>query len=212
MVLFKPYRLPGLAEKIFPSALYRLPHKEKRVYLTFDDGPTREITSFVLDQLDRYQAKATFFVIGDKIGRNSSLLQQIRKQGHSVGNHTFHHLDAWKTSVTDYLKDIEQTQKHLEAAVGPAKKIFRPPYGRLTPPAARKIRQAGYQIVLWKILTLDYDKRINPHASLPVLQRKIQSGDIIVFHDSEKAYPQLRILLPALLDFLQKEGYGFEIL
>ncbi len=206
-----PYRIPGWVEKMFPYLNFRVPVQNNSVFLTFDDGPTEGVTEYVLEQLDKYNFKATFFLIGDKIRPHADIVQMIKAEGHRLGNHTFHHVDAWKTPLKEYLAEIRETQEILDCIQPDIDPLFRPPYGHITPAYARKITEHGFRIIMWKHLSLDYMSGLNIHDSLKNLQ-KVKPGDIIVFHDSEKAFPQLKQMLPSFLDFLKSKALFSDIL
>ncbi len=204
--LFKPYRLPDWVEKLFPDLHFTLPATDNTVYLTFDDGPTPGATEFVLEELDKYGFGATFFLIGDKIRPHADLVQQIKAEGHRLGNHTFHHVNAFKTPLKEYLGEILETQEILDCLQASDKPLFRPPYGKITPRYAREIIRQGFEIIMWKRLSLDYKPDTDLDESLSQL-KETKPGDIIVFHDSEKAFENLRHLLPPYLAFLKAKGW-----
>ncbi len=209
---FKPYKFPSFLEYFYREALIRMPGENRTVYLTFDDGPTPEITGYVLDLLKDYHAFATFFVIGDKIEKNKEILKRIQVEGHRVGNHTFRHLSAWKTDFNTYYRDMEKTQTQLERLGMNPDRLFRPPYGRISPRYVKKLKEKGYQTVLWSVLSLDYVPGINPQNSLEFLKKHVKAGDIVVFHDSVKAFSSLKKILPPLMEHLARQGYRFKTL
>ncbi len=208
MIGHPPYRLPRWAQIFLRRAVLSGPAGENAVYLTFDDGPWPDITPWVLDTLDRYDARAIFFVTGDQLDKNPGLARDIVRRGHLLGNHTYRHLDAWKTPPALYLDDIRRTQVLIDRIQPGAPRLFRPPYGHYRPAVARRL--TDYRIILWSVLSLDYDRRVRPEKSLQKLKRLIRPGDIVVFHDSPKAQSSLRILLPALLDDLHGRGFAFK--
>jgi peptidoglycan/xylan/chitin deacetylase (PgdA/CDA1 family) len=203
----KPYRFPGFMERFFRPAVFRIPVNDKKIFLTFDDGPTREVTEFVLDLLERAGAKATFFVIGDKIRKHEDILHETVRRGHALANHTFYHNDAWKTDWKTYKQSIESTRRLLEEKGLSDSFLFRPPYGHITRPMLKELPQEGYRIIMWKILSLDYNSAVNPRKSLEKLKKIIRPGQIWVFHDSPKAFSSMQIILPGLLDYLLSENY-----
>ena len=201
-------KTPWWARAIFPGYVWRLPAKEKLVYLSFDDGPHPTITPWVLDTLKKYGAKATFFCIGNNVDQYPAVYQQILKEGHAIGNHTYHHLNGWKTGVTTYVKDVEKAAELINT------NLFRPPYGRITSKQAKQLKQAQgderMYIIMWDVLSADFDKTIPPQQCINNVLTNVSSGSIIVFHDSEKAFPNLKKTLPEVLSALKNDGYRFE--
>ncbi len=191
---------PRFVARIFPNATWCIPNSENRVYLTFDDGPTPGITDWVLDQLALRGAKATFFCLGRNADRYPELLERIREEGHTVGNHTYSHLRGFREKSYAYYEDVVMANKVLQSD------LFRPPYGRITPRQLSYL-SSRFRVVLWSVLSMDYSKRISPAKSLSIVQRNTRSGDIIVFHDSLKAQRNLRYVLPRALDYLQEKGF-----
>lgn len=191
-------------QQLFPSCIWSLPSEgEKIIYLTFDDGPVEEITPWVLETLNKYQAKATFFCVGENVERNPSLYQKIISSGHSVGNHTYSHKNGWKTLYSDYIKDVSEGEKYITSD------LFRPPYGKLKPLQIKALKKK-FQIIMWSFITGDYLKTLNKELVLEEMKNKINSGDIVVFHDSVKAEKNLKFLLPEVLQFYSSLGYRFK--
>ncbi len=182
-----------------------MPATRKVLYLTFDDGPIPEVTPWVLDQLRDHGALATFFVVGANAQRHSDVLERIRREGHAVGNHTWHHVNGSRTPRATYLRDVLHTQPHTGT------RLFRPPYGRLTWGQARALR-ARFDIVMWDVLSADFDAAVTPERCLRNVLTKARPGSIIVFHDSLKAEPRLRYVLPNVLKHFSEEGFAFEAL
>lgn len=175
------------------------------MYLTFDDGPIPEVTPWVLDTLAKYNAKATFFCLGKHVARYPDIYQRILSEGHRTGNHTWDHPDAWKTDNLTYYKSI------LKADEAIGSDLFRPPYGRITPRQVRALRQR-YKIVLWSILSEDYDRRQSPDQCVANITGKVRAGDILVFHDSIKAQPNIMGCLEPVLKYLQQNDFRFATL
>lgn len=198
-------KMPFWFQRLMPKLLWRQPRGTKTLYLTFDDGPIPEVTPWVLAQLAAYDAKATFFCVGDNVRKHPSVFEAVRTEGHSVGNHTFHHLNGWKTADAAYFADIEACAQYVDSP------LFRPPYGRLTR-RQRRYLLPRYQIVMWTVLTGDFDPHINPQTCWQRLKGRLNDGDIIVFHDSLKANDRLRYTLPRLLAYYSAEGYHFAAL
>ncbi len=179
--------------------------KEKVLYLTFDDGPIPEVTPWVLQQLKKYQAQATFFCLGKNIEKHPEILQQVKEEGHQIGNHTFHHLKGWEVTTEEYLQDVIQFEK-----LGYSTAYFRPPYGKCTSAQAKAIIQKGYKIVMWDVISEDYDQNLSPEHCLQTVLSQVKNGSIIIFHDSLKAEKNLRQVLPKVLGHYSSLGYVFK--
>ncbi len=189
---------------LFPEAIWRIKkHKEKVVFLTFDDGPVPEVTPWVLDLLDSYGIKATFFMVGDNVARNPELFEEVRRRGHSYGNHTMHHLQGMKVTTYRYMHDITEANDLIESA------LFRPPHGLLRWKQARAIKD-HYNIVMYDLVTRDYSKKLKPEQVLANVRRYARNGSIIVFHDSLKAEKNMKAALPQAIEWLMARGYRFE--
>lgn len=207
------HQIPSFIPKIFPKLIWEKPDNDpniKTIYLTFDDGPSPDITNFVLAELKKYDAKATFFVIGDKVNRYPETFELVIKEGHSIGNHTFNHLNAWKYPALTYEENFYKCESEIEK-FGVKSIGFRPPYGRIN----RYIYQHLIHhtpIVMWSQLTGDYDKNLNPSKAFESISPTLKSGDIIVLHDSEKSSKNLSVLLPKLLSFGKENGFQFKSL
>lgn len=194
-----PYRL------LFPEAIWRIKHRHRRVvYLTFDDGPVPEVTPWVLDTLDRYGVRATFFMVGDNVRRHPELLEEVRRRGHSYGNHTMHHLQGMRVKARNYWRDICEADALIESP------LFRPPHGIMRWKQAAAIKR-HYNIIMYDLVTRDYSRRLTPARVLDNVRRYARNGSVIVFHDSLKAERNMRVALPAAIEWLQSEGYGFEV-
>jgi len=200
-------KTPWLIKKIFPTYLWSVPTKEKILYLTFDDGPHPEITTFVLSQLKKYNALATFFCLGKNVLAFPEVYRQILDGGHTVGNHTQNHLNGWKTADDVYLKDIGEAANYIDS------NLFRPPYGKITLfqaknlPAVMKERKA--KVVMWDVLSADFDAEITEERCLQFVIFRCTPGSIVVFHDSEKAFRKLNYVLPRVLHHFKNEGFKF---
>lgn len=201
--MFK-YTIPRVLISLFPSCTWKVKTRDKVLYLTFDDGPHPEITGWVLNQLKAYQAKATFFCVGDNVEKFPEVYQQILDAKQAVGNHTMNHVKGWALSDEAYLENIQQASGLIQS------KLFRPPYGRIKPSQLKKL-SANYKVIMWSKLSRDYDSGLNLSESLLAMKRA-KAGDVIVFHDSEKAFPQLRQLLPQLLAHYAANGFKMECL
>lgn len=175
------------------------------VYLTFDDGPIPEVTPWVLDTLEHFGVHATFFMVGDNVARNPQLLEEVRRRGHAVGNHTMHHLQGSKVTTYRYMHDIAQANQLINSV------LFRPPHGLLRWKQARAIRD-HYNIIMYDLVSRDYSKRLSPERVLHNVKRYARNGSIIVFHDSLKARRNMQWALPRAIEWLLSEGYEFDIL
>jgi peptidoglycan/xylan/chitin deacetylase (PgdA/CDA1 family) len=198
----------SIIKKIFSNYVWDIPNNEKIVYLTFDDGPTPEITDWVLNQLKMFDAKATFFCIGNNIEKHPEILKRIIKENHSIGNHTFNHLNGWKTETKKYIDNtiLKTESYHLKS------KLFRPPYGKIKKTQAKILQKLGYKIIMWDVLSADFDQQIAPEKCLQNVISKVRAGSIIVFHDSEKAFKNLKYALPKTLHFLKVNGFKCEVI
>ncbi len=197
---------------LFRKYYWRIPKTEKTVYLTFDDGPIPEITPWVLDLLRQNTIKATFFCIGDNIQKNPEIAQQIIQDGHTLGNHTFNHLNGWKNSTTTYLQNTKLGAQIIAQKTGINPTLFRPPYGKIKPSQAKKLIKQGYKIIMWDIISYDFDDRISSEKCLHNVIDNIENGSIIVFHDSIKARKHLEYVLPRVIEYLKKEAFLCESL
>ncbi len=198
-------KTPYLIKKCYPKRLWNNTEIDKTIYLTFDDGPHPTITPFVLEQLDKFKAKATFFCIGKNVEQEQEIYQQIINKGHTIGNHTQNHLNGFKTGNLVYLDNIKEASKHIKS------NLFRPPYGRCTSAQAKYIiNQLKMIIVMWDVLSGDFDINISPEKCTQNVLKNTKAGSIIVFHDSEKAFERLQIALPKTLEHFSKLGYNFK--
>ncbi|MFZ4105335.1 polysaccharide deacetylase family protein [Flavobacterium sp.] len=194
-------------KKLFSNYVWDIPNNENKVYLTFDDGPTPEITQWTLNQLKKYNAKATFFCIGNNIQKYPELLMEVIKEEHSIGNHTYNHLKGWKTNTQEYIENTKLFDKEYSKLTNESCKLFRPPYGKIKPSQSKILRKMGYKIIMWDVLSVDFDATITPEQCLENVLKNIIPGSIIVFHDSVKAYSNLEYVLPRTLDFLKQKGF-----
>ena len=209
MYFVRPNRL---MRRFYSSAIWRVPTKEKKIFLTFDDGPIPEITPWVLSTLRQYNAKATFFCVGANIDKHSEIFQQVLSGGHSVGNHTYNHLNGWKTKTKDYLENISlcdsTIKKELSIINSPLSIPFRPPYGRMKQ-SQISLLKSHFSIIMWDVLSGDFDKNTSEEKCLQNVLTKTREGSIVVLHDSIKAKKNLFYVLPKFLEYFSKEGFVF---
>lgn len=182
-----------------------MPSNEKSVYLTFDDGPIPQITEWVLDLLKEKEVKASFFCIGNNVKKHNNIFKRILDEGHSVGNHTYDHLNGWSTHTPTYLKNALLCEPLINTS------LFRPPYGRIKKKQLRLLSQR-YKVVMWDVLSGDFDKKASPEQCFKNIQRYTRNGSILVFHDSIKAWSNLSVALPKSIDHLKEQGYTFKAL
>jgi len=205
------YQFPTWMQRLYAGVTWRRGSASRDVYLTFDDGPIPEYTHQILAVLREKGVKATFFLVGDNVRKYPELLDAILADGHHVGNHTFHHLPGLQTSLADYLRDVSSCDELLTSH-GAERHLFRPPYGRMSASQRRELRNAGYEIVLWDVLTHDYNRNYSPQKMMEVVRRYTRPGSIVVFHDSLKSADRMLQTLPMAIDFWQEEGYTLRLL
>lgn len=199
-----PARVPTWIRMFFPNRIWQMNVQEKVLFISFDDGPHEMITPQVLDMLAKHGAKATFFCLGKNVLLHPSIFDRIITEGHAVGNHSHHHLNGWKTPDEKYQDDI------IAAAGCIPSNLFRPPYGRLTSSQARRLQEAGFQVVMWSVLSADYNKEITKEKCAMRVLENIQPGAIVLFHDSEKAAHNMMYALELLLKYATEQGYRLE--
>lgn len=200
------YAAPFWLRILYPRhLLWRVPTSRREVFLTFDDGPVPEVTPMVLEILNRYNVKATFFCVGENVQKYPGFFDLLKSGGHAIGNHTFHHRKAWKTSLQDYLSDVEQ----CDTLVG--SRLFRPPHGQINRRIAAKLRRK-FKIVMWSALTGDYNQNLDGEQCLALAMQNTRPGAIIVFHDSLKARQRMEYALPLYIEYCLGEGYSFGLL
>ncbi len=202
MIIEQP---PLLYRALFPGARWRIENKSnKTIYLTFDDGPIPEVTPWVLDILDSFEIKATFFCVGDNVRKHPAIFESIIEKGHKVGNHTYNHLQGWKHSNEEFLHNANLAKELINST------LFRPPHGHMRYNQCSRLQQEGYEVIMWDVVTRDYSKWMTPQQVLQNVKQYVRNGSIIVFHDSLKAENNLRYALPESIKWLIDEGYKFE--
>lgn len=201
-------KTPWLLKKAYPTLVWDMPADDNAVYLTFDDGPHPQITTAVLKHLQQYNARATFFCIGNNVVNNPEVYKSIIDAGHTVANHTHNHVNGWKTQDKEYISNIQLASTHIQS------NLFRPPYGRITKFQAKLLQNSAnpYRIIMWSVLSGDFDIQLSPQKCLQHVVKNTRPGDIVVFHDSEKAYPRMGFALPRVLEHFSNKGYVFKAL
>jgi|SRR6056297_609730 len=196
------FKTANIAEKIMPTTTWSYPDRTREIFLTFDDGPVPETTPWLLDLLNQYNAKATFFLIGKNVEKNQYLYQRILDEGHQVGNHTYSHVSGWKLGFNKYVEDIQLGNRFIKSH------LFRPPYGKITPMQLKHLKKQ-FNIVFWDVLSYDFNRKISGERCLVNVLSKYKDGSIIVFHDSMKAFKNLEYALPLVLDHFKNLEYKF---
>ncbi|MDO7173409.1 polysaccharide deacetylase family protein [Mariniflexile sp. AS56] len=216
-----PVKTPLVVKKMFPNYVWDIATNDNVIYLTFDDGPTPEITTWTLDTLKAFNAKATFFCIGNNIEKHPEIFQHILDEGHAIGNHTNNHIKGWKTKAKDYLENVSLCESVFKNKIphsgtgnspSPIVNLFRPPYGQITPKQGKKLLGLGYKIIMWDILSFDWEKDIPKETCLKNVLSKTTNGSIVVFHDSVKASKNMQYVLPKVLKYYSKKGFSFKAL
>ena len=202
-------KTPWLLKRLYPAYTWHLPSAEKVLYLTFDDGPHETATPFALDELKTYNAKATFFCIGKNVVKYPVIYKRILEEKHAIGNHTYHHLNGWKTDDEVYVNDINEASQHIESL------LFRPPYGKIKKYQYKKMNQdaalhSPFSIIMWDVLSGDFDITITPQKCLDNVIKNADNGSVIVFHDSTKAWSRMSYALPEVLRYFSNKGFTFK--
>ncbi|TYA55198.1 polysaccharide deacetylase family protein [Formosa maritima] len=218
---FIPAKIPLIIKRIFPKYIWNMSLEENVIYLTFDDGPTPTVTDWTLDVLKQFNAKATFFCIGDNVQKHPNIFQKILNHGHAIGNHTFNHPNGRKTKTQDYLENVKQAQEIITSQIQESKTInhqpsivnlFRPPYGQITKDQGRKLIKLGYNIIMWSVLAFDWTSKTSKEKCYKNVVNNTKNGSIVVFHDSDKASENMMFALPKMLEHFSKKGFKFQAL
>lgn len=222
-----PSKTPWLFKKLFPNYVWEFlpsPNTNKVLYLTFDDGPTPKITSWTLDVLKQYNAKATFFCIGNNVEKHPEIFNTILAEGHSIGNHTNTHVQGWRTKTKVYLEDFKKAEETIKFQIESSGisdseivnqkslivNLFRPPFGKLKNSQGNALIKLGYKMIMWSVISFDWEQYITPEKCLDLVIKNATSGSIVVFHDSVKASKNMQYALPKVLDYYSKKGFRFE--
>ena len=221
-----------ILKKLYPSALWRMDPEDKAIYLTFDDGPIPEVTPWVLDKLDQFEVKATFFMVGDNVRKHPDIFRMVVERGHGIGNHTMHHIKIFDRNSLRYMDDVREAERIIienmtlapsdsryevfnhQSTIFNEKKLFRPPHGFMNHYQYKKLQRAGYKIVMWDLVTRDYSYKLTPPQVLSNVLRYTRNGSIITFHDSLRSWKdgKLQYALSHALWFFKEEGYHFKLL
>lgn len=199
-------KTPWWLKRLYSNCVWQMPTGDRIIYLTFDDGPHPVATTFVLEELKKFNAKATFFCIGKNVVEYGGIYKMILDEGHAVGNHTFNHLNGWKTDDEIYLQNIEEAKKYIDS------NLFRPPYGRATRFQLKLIRSHKLNLtpLMWTVLSGDFDLKIDREKCLNNVLRNTSNGSIVLFHDSEKAFDKMKYALPKVLEYFSEKGFRFK--
>ncbi len=198
-------KTPNFIQNLFPNYTWKVQDARKEIFLTFDDGPIPEVTPWVLERLKEYNAKASFFCVGENVTKNPDIFNQLSTEGHTIGNHTFNHLNGWSTENRSYFHNIRKCATVVDSP------FFRPPYGRIKPKQGQFLSR-HYDIIMWDVLSGDFDPKISASECYNKVIRSTKNGSIVVFHDSLKAFEKLQVVLPKVLQFFSKRGYTFSAL
>ena len=198
-------QFPRLLRPLWGKVVWRKDPSKKVIYLTFDDGPVPEVTPLVLDLLDEHNIKATFFCVGENVQKHPDTFAQVMSRGHKVGNHTFNHLKGFSVKDEEYYDNIDKAAELINS------KLFRPPYGRITGKQMKKLRDR-YTIIMWDVITHDYNKNLSPETIMRTIKRYSRNGSLVVFHDSIKAKENVLAVLPLAIEYWKSKGYTFGVL
>jgi peptidoglycan/xylan/chitin deacetylase (PgdA/CDA1 family) len=203
------HKTPPWIQKLYPDFIWKVETEKKELFLTFDDGPIPEVTEFVLDELKKYDAKATFFCVGDNLIKHPGIAKKVVDSGHIFGNHTQNHLKGWQTSNEVYWNNIKECETQI-AAIQPSSKLFRPPYGRIKRSQAAGLKE--YKTIMWNRLAWDFEKNLDMDLALKYLTDNAPQGSIFVFHDNLKSFHNMKAMLPEVLKYYAEKGFSFSSL
>ena len=201
--MLKLIKSPKILQRLFDDFLWKIETNEKVIYLTFDDGPHHVITPWIIDLMNQYNAKGTFFLIGDAVKRNPELYQLYKTNGHQIGNHTYRHINGLRSRKKNYLEEIAQCAEFVDSS------LFRPPYGQINLRSIREIKKK-YKVVMWDVLSWDFDNETSSEICLSNVIKYTKEGSIVVFHENEKSMKNIMYALPKVLDHFTKLGYQFK--
>lgn len=193
-------QVPEILKSVIKNVVWQINPAKKVIYLTFDDGPNSRVTPLVLDILDRFEVKATFFCVGENVSRFPDVFDEVKRRGHTVGNHTFNHLKGFEYATDYYVRNVEKANGYIKSD------LFRPPHGQIKPSQIKALKD-DYRIIMWDFITYDYDKRIEPEKIIAEVKKRSRNGSIVVFHDSLKAEKNVLQVLPEALRFWKENGY-----
>ena len=199
-------QIPNIIRRFYPSVLWRKDKNKKVIYLTFDDGPTKELTHWILKTLDEFGIKATFFCIGNNVEKYPEIVDEIREKGHTVGIHGYQHRRGLYKNSEVFFSDIEKSKNIIKS------NLFRPPHGNITPLQAKKLEKLGYNVVLWDVITRDYDQTLYEEKVFDIAKKYTRNGSIVVFHDSAKAEKNMKYAFPKAVKYWLENEYTFETL
>lgn len=200
------HHVPSIIPKLFPWFVWHLDRKDRKIFLTFDDGPVPGITDFVLNELAKRDMKATFFMVGDNIKKHPELAKEVHSAGNGIGNHTMHHLNGFKTPLDQYLGDIHNCQSQIQQTLSVSTVLFRPPYGRITKKQLHAIFP-DFKVIMWDVLTGDFDPNQSANECLNKAKKHSKNGSVVVFHDQQRTASIIRKVLPQYLDFIEDLGF-----
>ena len=195
-------KTPSIAKYLYPSLVWKKNTEQKKIWITFDDGPDEKVTPFLVNLLGKFNIKATFFIIGSRAKKHPELVKLIINNGHKIGNHSFSHLSGYSTKNNKYLQDVEQAKKHIDSD------IFRPPYGKITPSQIKNLKK-DFKIIMWDIMSWDFKENISSNKIFRNVMDNVESGSIILFHNNLKSYKNLKKSLELILEKLKEQEYQF---
>jgi peptidoglycan-N-acetylglucosamine deacetylase len=206
------HKTPSILKVIYRKALFKIPAEStKKIYLTFDDGPVPDATEYVLDELEKFNAKASFFCVGENISKHPYVFQKVMTKGHEIGNHTFNHKNGFKTSFKEYVENYDLCEEQIIESTGKRSRLFRPPYGQIKTSQYKFIKKES-KIVMWDVLSADFDPELSAESCLKNSIKHTEDGSIIVFHDNVKTFRKLQFVLPRYLQHFSEQGFGFSLI